>query len=339
MERIRFLIIGSNSFSGSNCIDQLLRMGFFVLGVSRSIEPNQIFLPYKWNKDFDEKISKNGQFIFERVDINKDLRRLLSLIDDYNITHIINFAAQGMVAESWENPLNWYQTNLISQVAFHDELRKKKKLMKYLHFTTPEVYGDTKNKWISETDYFCPSTPYAVSRAACDLHLQSFKEAYNFPVIFTRTANVYGPGQQLYRIIPRTILSCLSGKKLFLDGNGLSERSFIHIKDAIKATIEICLNGEIGSSFHISSQKVISIKDLVKMICNIFSVDFDNITSYSKERLGKDQSYFLNSKKLRNTFKWKEEFTLEDGILSTIKWVKTNYDLIQNMPWVYKHQK
>ena len=45
MERIRFLIIGSNSFSGSNCIDQLLRMVFFVLGVSRSIEPNQIFLP------------------------------------------------------------------------------------------------------------------------------------------------------------------------------------------------------------------------------------------------------------------------------------------------------
>ena len=339
MERERFLIIGSNSFSGSNCVDQLLKMGFFVLGVSRSLEPNQIFLPYKWNKLFHENISKSGQFVFKRIDINKDLKKLLGLIDQFNITHIINFAAQGMVAESWKNPLNWYQTNLLSQVAFHEELRKKKKLIKYLHFTTPEVYGDTKNEWITETNYFCPSTPYAVSRAACDLHLQSYKEAYNFPVIFTRAANVYGPGQQLYRIIPRTILSCLSGNKLLLHGDGLSERSFIHIKDVIKATIEICLNGTIGSSFHISTQRTISIKDLVKKICNTMSVDFDKITSYSKERLGKDQSYLLDSKKLRDTFEWEEEYSLEEGILTTIKWVKLNYELIKHMSWEYEHKQ
>ena len=339
MKRERFLIVGCNSFSGSHCVEELLSRGFFVLGVSRSIEPNSIFLPYKWNNISDKESLNRGQFVFEKIDLNKDLKKLLNLIDNFNISHIINFAAQGMVAESWKNPLNWYQTNLMSQVAFHDELRKKKQLEKYLHFTTPEVYGDTNNKWISETNYFCPSTPYAVSRAACDLHLQSFKEAYDFPVIFTRAANVYGPGQQLYRIIPRTILSCISGQKLFLHGNGSSERSFIHISDTIRATIEICLNGEIGSSFHISTQKALSIRDLVKIICKIMAVDFENITSYSEERLGKDQSYFLDSTKLRKTFNWQEEFTLDDGILSTIKWIKNNYDELKNISWEYEHKK
>ena len=89
-------------------------------------------------------------------------------------------------------------------------------MKKYIHVSTPEVYGSTDSGWINEEKQFSPTTPYAVSRAACDMHLKSFYKAYNFPVVFTRAANVYGAGQQLYRIIPRTILSCLTGKKFFL---------------------------------------------------------------------------------------------------------------------------
>ena len=109
-----------------------------------------------------------------------------------------------MVAQSWENPVHWYKTNIISQVALHDKLRKRN-FLKYVHVTTREVYGSTDKGWIKECFDFSPST-HAVSRASCDLHLMSTFKAYNFPVVFTRAANVYGPGQQLYRIIPRTML-------------------------------------------------------------------------------------------------------------------------------------
>ena len=338
MKQDRFLIIGSNSFSGSHCVSLLLKKGYFVLGVSRSDQPKNIFLPYKWFSNQETINQRNINFVFERIDINKDLSKLMFLIDEYKITHIINFSAQGMVAESWKKPLNWYQTNLMSQVAFHDQLRKKTKVKKYLHFTTPEVYGNTKNKWISESNNFNPTTPYAVSRAACDLHLESFRKAYNFPVVFTRAANVFGPGQQLYRIIPRTILSCLSGKKLELHGAGISERSFIYISDVARATIDISLKSEPGSTFHISTEKAISIKELVEFICNILSVRFEDIVNFSEERLGKDQSYFLNSQKLRNQFSWKEEYTLKEGIESTIKWIKNNYAEIKDISWEYKHK-
>ena len=75
-----------------------------------------------------------------------------------------------MVAEL-KNPLNWYQTNLISQIAFHDELKKSFIKIRSLYYS---VYGDNKDKRIPENTHYLPSTPYAVSRAACDLHLQSF---------------------------------------------------------------------------------------------------------------------------------------------------------------------
>ena len=116
------------------------------------------------------------------------------------------------VAESWLNPLDWYKTNLIAQVKLHDILRTNKELKRYVHVSTPEVYG-SKNGWLKESYNFSPSTPYAASRAACDLHLITYLNGHNFPVLFTRAANVYGPGQQLYRIIPKCILACISGKK------------------------------------------------------------------------------------------------------------------------------
>ena len=94
---------------------------------------------------------------------------------------------------------------------------------------------------VSENHNYFPSTPYAASKAAGDLHLITLFKRYNFPVVFTRAANVYGPGQQLYRIIPRTILSCLSGKPMKLHGGGKSTRSFIHIEDVVNATLNLSL--------------------------------------------------------------------------------------------------
>ena len=87
----------------------------------------------------------------------------------------------------------------------HDGLRKFDWLKRYVHISTPEVYGSCEGL-VKEDNPFSPSTPYAVSRAAADMSLLSFIKAYNFPVVFTRAANVYGEHQQLYRIIPRTIL-------------------------------------------------------------------------------------------------------------------------------------
>jgi len=333
---ITFLVIGSNSFSGSNFVNYLLKNNYKVIGVSRSKDVHENFLPYLWINQNTNYLS--DKFIFEQIDLNKDLEKLISLIDNYEPQYIVNFAAQGMVAESWLNPTHWYKTNVLSQVAFHDELRKRDFLKKYVHVTTPEVYGSTDEGWIKENYNFMPSTPYAVSRAACDLHLLSFFKAYDFPVVFTRAANVYGPGQQLYRIIPRTILSCLTGKKLFLHGGGVSRRSFIHIEDVARATLKISLEAKPGNTFHISTKHAIRIYDLVKKICDLSGAEFNKIVEIEDERLGKDKNYLLNSESIRNCFNWEDKITLLDGLKDTISWVDKNLDYFSKTSWEYHHK-
>ena len=136
------------------------------------------------------------------------------------------------MAESWLNPTHWYRTNVVAQVALHDALRQKP-FCRNTYMSPPQRCMAAPMVAGSKSTTTVPSTPYAVSRAACDLHLQSFHQAYGFPVVFTRAANVYGPGQQLYRIIPRS-LSARTGKPMQLHGGGHSVRAFIHIQDVVR---------------------------------------------------------------------------------------------------------
>lgn len=326
----KILVIGSNSFSGSSFTSYALKQGMQVYGTSRSQEPNEVFLPYKWTEN-----SKN--FSFFAYDINHHQDETLELIKKEKITHIVNFAAQSMVGQSWEHPEDWFQTNAVSTVSLHNKLRKLDNLDRYIHVTTPEVYGSN-DDFITEDEPFNPSTPYAVSRAAGDMSLKTFVDAYDFPAVSTRAANVYGPGQQLYRIISRTILYIRLGQKLELHGGGISKRSFIHMDDVSSATMALLTQGTLGHTYHISTDEIVTIRELVERICVKMNVNFDDHVAVAQERLGKDAAYLLSSKKIRAELNWRDEITLDTGLEECIDWVDRNLDVLKNQPMSYIHK-
>jgi dTDP-glucose 4,6-dehydratase len=252
-------------------------------------------------------------------------------------THVVNFAAQGMVAESWLKPEDWYQTNTVSTIMLQDRLRKLPGLEKYVHISTPEVYGST-DGLLKETRSYNPSTPYATSRAACDMSLHNFLENYGFPVVWTRAANVYGPGQQLYRVIPRMVMAILTGKKLQLHGGGHSIRSFIHIDDVASATWEIAQKAAPGNIYHISTDRFVSIRDLVKLVCERMGEQFDKHVEEAPERDGKDAAYLLDAAKVRADFGWQDRISLEEGVDQTIAWAKEHFDALKQLPLHYIHK-
>lgn len=325
------VVLGSNSFSGSHFVDHSLGEGLDVLGISRSPEPDRVFLPYSWHEH------KAGKFSFEQLDLNCDLDRTVECIGDFKPDYVVNFAAQGMVAESWLHPEHWYQTNILANVQLHDRLRRFDFLKKYVHISTPEVYGSCRGN-VTEDAPFNPSTPYAASRAGCELHLRTFIRNYRFPAVFTRAANVFGPGQQLYRIIPRTILYILLGRKLPLHGGGQSVRSFIHIRDVADGILRVAQKGEIGEAYHFSTTRNISIHKVVEMICETMGARFEDVVEVVDDRPGKDEAYLLDSSKARSSLGWNGEVGLEAGIQETIAWVRDNIDTLKQQSLDYVHK-
>jgi dTDP-glucose 4,6-dehydratase len=170
------------------------------------------------------------------------------------------------------------------------------------------------------------------------MSLRTFFANYAFPVVFTRAANVFGPGQQLYRIIPRTILFIKLGRKLQLHGGGTSERSFIHVRDVADATWRIAREGAPGEAFHVSTTRIVSVRELVRMICGRLGANFEDCVEIVGERPGKDSAYRLDSGKLRRQLGWSDRITLEQGIEETVAWVERFYEDLRALPLEYIHR-
>jgi len=329
-QKHKIIVIGSNSFSGSDFIDLLLENEVnSVIGISRSPEKSKLFLPYKQHK--------NADFRFYQLDLNRDMLDIIELIYSFQPEYIVNFAAQSEVAPSWENPGQWFQTNVVALSELVHTLKDCKFLKRYVHISSPEVYGTCKGS-ILEDAPFNPTTPYAASKAAGDLSLFTYVKNYNFPLVMIRSTNVYGAHQQLYKIIPRSVIYIKNAKTIELHGGGHAVKSYIHIRDISKGELAAMRNGRNGEIYHLSPDNGIAVRDVVKTICDKMGIAFEKATKTVKERLGQDAAYVINSNKAREELGWYPEITFEDGIFDVIKWIEENWGIIQKKPLEYIHK-
>jgi dTDP-glucose 4,6-dehydratase len=331
---MKFLVLASNSFTGSHFIDYLMKnTDHSAVGLSRSPEYPDVLLAYNYKTK-----PKPGRYRFQQMNVNQDLGKILEIVDSEKPDFVVNYSAQGEVRNSWNWPEQWWQTNCMSVVHLTNELVKRKHIKRYLAISTPEVYGSTGLN-LKETNRYEPSTPYAASKLAGDLHLQTLQKRYDFPVCFTRAANLYGIHQQLYRIIPRTIIYVKKGKKIQLHGRGQARRSFIHARDVADATYRACMSGKNGEVYHIAPQtEPVSIASLVESICESMGKDFASSVEMMDENFGQDALFSMNSDKIRAELGWSDKVSLEDGIAEMVEWIESNWKEISQLPDEYIHK-
>lgn len=323
----RITVLGANSFAGRCFVATALAQGFQVQGISRSEYPSEPF--QLWGK-------ANG-YHFLQLDLNRDLEAIVEALSHFRPRFVVDFAGQGMVAESWQAPEQWYQTNVVAKARLIQACKELDSLEKYIRVSTPEVYGSHEQA-IDETAIFNPSTPYAVSHAAIDMHLLAYYRQFGFPAVLTRFANFYGPGQQLYRIIPRTVIFSRLGRKLPLHGGGKAERAFIYGSDVASALMAVIERGQVGETYHFSGDGIVSIRDLVARICGHLDADFEAFVKQTEDRPGKDARYLMSDAKARDALGWSPEVSLDQGIASTITWVDQHWSALMNESLNYQHK-
>lgn len=323
-------VIGSNSFSGSDFVDLLLEKGgYSVIGVSRSPENDALFLPYRRHASPD--------FRFYQMDMNRDMAKLIDLLDSFKPEYVVNFAAQSEVAPSWENPGQWFLTNAVAITELADALKDRKYLERYVHISSPEVYGSCVGA-VKEDAPLNPSTPYAASKAAGDLSLFTYVKNFNFPLVMIRSTNVYGAHQQLFKIIPRSVIYIKLKKIIELHGGGHAVKSYIHIRDISKGELAAMEKGKSGEIYHLSPDEGISVKNVVETICEKMKVTFKEATRVADERLGQDAAYVIDSSKAREEFGWKPVISIEEGISGVVEFIERGWESVKNKPHEYIHK-
>lgn len=326
------VVLGSNSFSGSDFVDLLLRESEQrVVGVSRSPQKSNLFLPY-----LSREHARRFQFV--QLDLNRDMRALQQLLAALEPAFVVNFASQSEVAPSWQNPEQWAQTNVVSTTALIDFLAGKRWLQRYLHISTPEVYGNCTGT-VTEDAPFRPSTPYAASRAGAELMLQVFHRRGALPLSIVRSANVYGAHQQLHKILPRSVIYRKLGRTIDLHGGGYARRSFIHIGDVSRGELAVLKHGRPGEAYHLATLQTVAIRELVEHVCRLAGSSLAQCTREVGARPGHDDAYLLDCTKARRELGWEPRISLDEGIAQVVDWIDREWDRIRVEPLEYVHRR
>ena len=151
------------------------------------------------------------------------------------------------------------------------------------------------------------------------------------PVITTNCSNNYGPFQNFEKLIPLTIKKCINLEKIPVYGDGSNVRDWIFVNDHCEALRVILEKGKIGSTYNIGGRFEIKNIDLVNLICNYFdkikpqqNMRYSELITFVKDRLGHDQRYSVNNKKILNELNWTPSTSFEEGLKYTIKWYIKN---------------
>lgn len=323
---MKVAILGGGSCFAMNLASHLTWTCHDVLSISRS--------PMR-SKPFTLGLEDSKAFRYEQAHLVTELPRIMTMLDAYQPDVIVNFAALCEVGLSWNHALDYYETNLMSLVRLTDELAKRSWFRKFLQVGSSEVYGSVQLP-ATEEHPVNPSSPYAVSKAAFDLHLGCIARTQSFPAVICMPSNGYCEGQTLNRIIPKTIIACLTGQKLKLQGGGVARKSYLHGDDISHAIMLVAKKGKIGETYNVGPPASISIRELVTLVAAKMGKEMEDIAEKTAERVGQDSQYLLDSTKIK-ALGWEQTIPLDYGLDLMIRWVK-KYPELLTMDQSYTHR-
>ena len=259
---------------------------------------------------------------------------LMRILDEEQPECVINFAALAY-ATSWIDSYRYYDTNVVALARLTEAIHGRPYFRHWMQIGSAEVYGPAGDKPCIETSPANPTSPYAVSKLAGDLHLKTYFDSIDFPMNIIRPSNAYGPGQQLYRVIPRAAFRAVNGQSFPLEGGGVVEKSFIHATDLAAAVFRIMTQGDLGETYNAGTDSPISIRRIVELTAAAAGVDFDTFVTLAPGRATEDSRYWLDSTKIYDELGWRPEIPLEVGVEEMVSWAREHLDYLQHQTQLY----
>jgi len=318
-EEINLLVTGGCGFIGSNFINYY----FPKQKVDKLVNLDAMYYCADKN-NIDESIRKNAKYILVEGNLC-DENLIKQILTQHQITHVIHFAAQSHVQNSFEDSLIFTKDNVLGTHILLECVRKYNKVKKIIHVSTDEVYGESMNT-VDEThktehSILCPTNPYAATKAGAELIAQSYSHSYRMPIIITRGNNVYGPNQYPEKLIPRFIKLLKENKKVTIQGKGTSVRAFLHAYDTAKAFECILEKGSIGEIYNIGCDEGMefSVMEIAKILIKTMknTEDYDEWIEYVEDRPFNDQRYYISNQKLKD-LGWNIEVELMSGLKAIV---------------------
>ena len=309
------LVTGGSGFIGSNFINLIMERFDKINLINFDA---MYYCANEENVDLKWRISPRYQFIKGNL-CSFDLVR--HVLETHSPTHIIHFAAQSHVQNSFSDALQYTQDNIVGTHTLLEATRLYGKIQKFIHVSTDEVYGqsllDLEEKHKTEHAILCPTNPYAATKAGAELIAQSYNHSFNMPIVITRGNNVYGPNQYPEKVIPLFIQQLKDNKPITIQGNGSCVRAFLHAHDTATAFQCILEKGKVGEIYNIGCDEGMeySILQVAKLLIEQIknTSKYEKWITYIDDRPFNDLRYYISNHKLKN-LGWRITMDFDKGI-------------------------
>lgn len=318
-------ILGAGGSFGIHNALYLLERDYKVIGIGRN--------PLR-DEPFSLNIQKHPNYEYHARHVTYEFDLLMELLDQHKPQIIINYAAQGEGAVSWKHSWRFFETNSMALSRLAEELSKRDWLERFIQIGTSEMYGSVDHA-TKEDEPIKPSSPYAASKVAFDMYLESVHKFLGFPMNIVRPSNAYCPGQLLHRIIPKTVICGLKGIKLPLHGGGRAEKSYLHARDLAEAVHLVMEKAPLGEIYNVGPLNPTSIREVVERTANALGKNFTDVCEMADDRLGQDSRYWLDSSKIRNTLDWHPRTDWDKGLADMVAWGRKYYEQLKDVPMGY----
>ena len=316
---MKLLVTGGLGFIGSNFILKLLKESndYEILNIDAE------FYGADHRNLSQIKNSEKYEFIKGTITNKKLMEDQIKKCDA-----VVNFAAESFVDRSISDANPFLVSNIRGAFTILDIITKEKKRM--IQISTDEVFGSLSTGTANEDSKFNPSSPYAATKAAAELLINSYSITYGSDVIITRCTNNYGPRQFLEKLIPKVITLAYNDKKIPVYGNGSNIRDWIFVNDHCEAVQLALEKGKSGESYNISANNEIDNLTVIKKILELMNKSEDLI-EFVEDRPGHDLRYSMNSDKIIKNLDWKLKSDFESGLKITIEWYLQNPEILNDI--------
>ena len=314
---INILVTGGCGFIGSNFINYYFnKYNYNIVCIDALYYCASIM-------SIDENIRKSYRYTFIHGNLT-DYELVFNTLKNFEITHVIHFAAQSHVDNSFNDSLQYTEDNVKGTHTLLEAIRNVSPDILLLHFSTDEVYGESlidSDIMKTETSMLCPTNPYAASKAAAEMYVISYIHSFKMKAIITRGNNVYGKNQYPEKLIPKFIMLLKTDQKCTIHGKGSTVRNFINVYDVCTAVDIILEHGKIGEIYNIGGNKeneysVLQIAQfIIKAMKN--TTEYDNYIEYVTDRPFNDMRYFISSDKIA-ALGWVQTINFTTGLNSII---------------------
>lgn len=334
------LVVGGAGFVGSNLVHQLLEE-----------KPKQIIVVDNLLSSETANIPSDDRVRFIFGSIAED--KILAVLPD-NLDFAFHLACYHGNQSSIADPLADHDNNTLTSLKLFDRLKDIKGLRKVVYAAAAcavaeKTYGAPIATTEDQPVALYHDSPYSISKIIGELYGNYFYQRYSLPFVKARFSNVYGPREILgagqwrgtihtvwRNVIPTFIWKALHGESLSLDNGGNASRDFIFVEDMARGLMACALRGAPGEVYNLATGKETTILDLAKMINHLTEnkAPLDLRPARDWDRSGKR---FASTEKAREKLGFVIEVPIAEGLAQTVKWTKTNKDLIVGC--IKRHEK